>query len=103
MTNELRAKFEEWRDSLPEKHWARYDLSACKLGWNAGRASRDAEVEALKRDADRYRWLRGDSEMDDEELLKRFHVFNGCDPSSLDEAIDAAMAQCGEKKDDDAL
>lgn len=48
MTNELRAKFEAWRDSLPAKHWARYDLSACKLGWDAAHASRDAEVEALQ-------------------------------------------------------
>lgn len=28
-------EFEAWRDSLPEKHWAKYDLSACRLGWEA--------------------------------------------------------------------
>jgi hypothetical protein len=36
MTDMHREDFDEWRDSLPEKHWARYDLSACKLGFDAG-------------------------------------------------------------------
>lgn len=31
-------EFEAWRDSLPATHWARYDLSACRLGWEAARA-----------------------------------------------------------------
>lgn len=34
---ELGKGFVEWRDSLPNSHWARYDLSACKLGWDAAR------------------------------------------------------------------
>lgn len=29
--------FDAWRDSLPKTHWARFDLSACRLGWDAGR------------------------------------------------------------------
>jgi hypothetical protein len=29
------ADFERWRDGLPATHWARYDLSACRLGWDA--------------------------------------------------------------------
>jgi hypothetical protein len=31
----LRDAFNDWRDSLPKKHWSKYDLSACALGWNA--------------------------------------------------------------------
>ncbi len=27
--------FRDWVNSLPDKHWARYDLSACFLGWKA--------------------------------------------------------------------
>ncbi len=27
--------FDEWVASLPEKHWAKYDLSACRMGWDA--------------------------------------------------------------------
>lgn len=30
-------KFRAWVESLPDKHWAKYDLSACRLGWEAGR------------------------------------------------------------------
>lgn len=39
-------EFETWRDSLPEKHWAKYDLSACRLGW-------EAAIEFCKR----IRWI----------------------------------------------
>jgi hypothetical protein len=28
-------RFRLWVEGLPKTHWARYDLSACKLGWNA--------------------------------------------------------------------
>lgn len=28
-------QFDTWVKSLPEKYWARYDLSACRLGWEA--------------------------------------------------------------------
>ena len=28
--------FARWRDSLPKTHWAKYDLSACRLGFDAG-------------------------------------------------------------------
>lgn len=27
--------FHAWRDTIPQKYWARYDLSAVKLGWSA--------------------------------------------------------------------
>ena len=28
--------FDEWKATLPPKSWARYDLSAARLGWEAG-------------------------------------------------------------------
>jgi len=27
--------FDAWTDSLPAKHWAKYNLGVCYLGWNA--------------------------------------------------------------------
>ena len=27
--------FQAWVQSLPADHWSRYDLSACRLGWDA--------------------------------------------------------------------
>lgn len=32
-------EFEAWVASLDPKHWAKYDLGACRLGWEAGRAA----------------------------------------------------------------
>ena len=60
--DELRAKFAAWWDSdedIPTFN-CRPDspLRWAMAGWYAAYASRDAEVEALKRDAERYRWLR---------------------------------------------
>lgn len=39
-------EFRAWVDSLPAKHWAKYDLSACRLGWEAAteRAANIAEA-----------------------------------------------------------
>ncbi len=53
-TDELRAKFYTWwRQQIWKPDW-----SDGWKAWQAAHASRDAEVEALKRDAERYRWLR---------------------------------------------
>jgi hypothetical protein len=41
-------EFDKWVDSLPSKHWAKYDLSACCLGFNAGRASIRAEFDRME-------------------------------------------------------
>ena len=43
--------FRTWVESLPAKHWAKYDLSACRLGWNAGREAllKEQEKEKLTR------------------------------------------------------
>jgi hypothetical protein len=31
-------EFTAWTKTLDPKHWARYDLSACRLGWEAAKA-----------------------------------------------------------------
>lgn len=33
------AEFRAWVESLPPTYWARYDLSAARIGWEAARAS----------------------------------------------------------------
>lgn len=38
--------FDAWVKTLPEKHWAKYDLSACRLGWEAKKAKRIAADES---------------------------------------------------------
>lgn len=30
-------EFTAWAHTMPPKYWARYDISACKLGWAACR------------------------------------------------------------------
>jgi hypothetical protein len=45
-------EFRAWVEALPVAHWAKHDLSACRLGWEAGRAAAEQELrdarEALK-------------------------------------------------------
>lgn len=36
-------EFDAWVASMPDPYWSRYDLSACKLGWMAGRQALTAE------------------------------------------------------------
>ena len=87
-TDELRAKFEAWclhRGVNTEKRSNGYYFSdeVCfwwKL-WSAAYASRDAEVESLRKNAERYRWLRKNHNAD---LLAE---------DIIDEAIDAAMQE----------
>lgn len=31
------ARFIEWRNAMPDKHWSKYDLSAVRLGYELGR------------------------------------------------------------------
>lgn len=43
--------FDAWRNSLPATHWSKYDLSACRLGWDAAIAvflSRTESGEAVR-------------------------------------------------------
>jgi hypothetical protein len=42
-------EFESWVASLDPKHWAKHDLSACRLGWKAGCASLATELLALRK------------------------------------------------------
>lgn len=41
------AAFDAWRDSLPAKHWSKYDLAACRIGWDAARNSPTHVGEAV--------------------------------------------------------
>lgn len=36
--------FDEWVKSMPDTHWAKHDISACRLGWNAALAQ-NAQAE----------------------------------------------------------
>lgn len=31
--------FRAWAHALPEKHWAKHDISACRMGWDAAKAN----------------------------------------------------------------
>lgn len=66
-----------------------------QAAYESGRASRDAEVEALKRDAERYRWLR---EREDAHngtpFICIFHgSFGHWNREYADREIDAAMTK----------
>lgn len=42
------AAFDAWVATLPAKHWAKYDISACRLGWEAQKANRiEADESAV--------------------------------------------------------
>ena len=51
-------EFELWVASLPKNYWARYDLSACRLGWEAARAALliDSDDAALCRERAMTQW-----------------------------------------------
>ena len=80
-------------------------LDAFKAGaaWQAAKSVPDAELERLRKDAERYRWLRSPN-------VGPATVYNVCmeriegglstlkSDSLLDEAIDAAIAAEGEKE-----
>lgn len=40
-------EFRAWVASMPEQHWAKYDLSALRIGWHYGRKPLMAENERL--------------------------------------------------------
>lgn len=102
-TNELRAKFEMWcanharnlslRKSSGRVYWYADTLQAWEL-WLAANASRDAEVEALRKDAERYRAFRRAAIREDDSFIERVMLRipdKDCTESQFDEAIDAAM------------
>jgi hypothetical protein len=64
-----------------------------------------AERDRLRKDAERYRWLRGDGQHDSSSRWMRWriehwgsHTWNDLRGAELDDAIDAALG--GEKKDE---
>jgi|SRR6185312_7679417 len=98
-TDELRAKFDAWaRDhNLPIHRdgivtdYAYFEIDLAWNAYQAAHASRDAEVEALRKDAERYRWLRENGD----QMIGRDR---GEGPEwtywdELDQAIDAAMRE----------
>ena len=42
------AEFSAWRNSIPDKHWARTDLSALRLGYELGKQVAGVENEKLR-------------------------------------------------------
>jgi len=60
---EANPEFTAWCDTLPEKHWARYDLSACRLGWEAAIAQRDERIKELGDALDRINDIMWESYM----------------------------------------
>lgn len=103
-TDELRAKFEAWcaaemNDPQPLKgkrgNYIELDTQLAWTVWQAAHASRDAEVEALKRDAERYRWLREREDAHDgTPFICIFHgSFGHWNREYADREIDDAMAK----------
>lgn len=93
-TDELRTKFEEWW--LREVGPLNFDFgwSNAWFAYQAAHASRDAEVEARKRDAERYREFRRAAVREDDSFIERMMLRipdKDCTESQFDEAIDAAM------------
>jgi len=106
-TDELRAKFESAISSFdPNEFKAIFSLERGEDGgykdeailalWNGyrlGYASRDAEVEALKRDAERYQALRLAFAEDDEVFIEKItDALRGrdCTAAEFDAAVDTA-------------
>lgn len=118
-TDELRAKFEahftpppyEWiftrygKDSSWPHLYRHYDVQCAWEGWQAAHASRDAEVEALRKDVERLNWLEQDMKAGSDGTSIYYCPGKFCYPylsssgvgekseNTLREAIDAAMAK----------
>lgn len=90
-TDELRAKFEAWiRVNVTDFHYLPADVRRFAEHVFAGaHASRDAEVEALRKDAERYRWL---SRKHANPVEKDWYVYGATGPF-LSDSIDAAMRE----------
>ena len=96
-TDELRAKFEAWWNFLLQTPNATAYSSGLPadgdyqgfswLAFQAAHASRDAEVEALRKDAERYRWLKAN---DNAYLLSE---------DLIDDAIEVASYKIPDRKE----
>ena len=93
--HELRAKFEAWAKSKGssltrtldgDDYWDSWTSAAWAV-WQAAHASRDAEVEALRKDAERYRWIREKRSGEELTLVMNYEF------KDLDEAIDVVMQE----------
>lgn len=111
--DKLRAKFEAWmlsegaffditghmflRDD--EGEYIDSESFGAYLAYQAGHASRDAEVEALRRDAERYRCLRACSGYQAPFCVTQNigHDWIIVRRDELDHAIDAAMREGGKE------
>lgn len=49
--------FSAFVDSMPDKHWAKYDLSAVRLGWEAHKAQKKTKTVTVSVSADVLRSL----------------------------------------------
>jgi hypothetical protein len=58
--------FDEWVETLPANHWAKYDISACKVGWDARQAAIDEHVEKYERFRDVVAFVVNHMPMSDE-------------------------------------
>lgn len=100
-TTELRAAFELWASD--EGRWpaaVERDAAGCyKLAqtvtlwfaWKAGHASATQQHEGLRKDAERYQFLRDPANDDGPSLLGTYGL------GDLDDAIDAALSVAGDK------
>lgn len=100
MTDELRAKFEAWyvenAFDYPSNPIGSRECGLQWKAWQAAHASRDAEVEALRKDAERYRAFRRAAIREDDSFIERVMLRipdKDCTESQFDEAIDAAMQE----------
>lgn len=48
-------EFDAWVKSLPPTYWARYDLSAARIGWEAGKKSSERELAEARGDAEAWK------------------------------------------------
>jgi hypothetical protein len=72
-------EFRAWVETLPDAHWAKHDLSACRLGWEAGRAAlphlstaiHDVALEEAARAADaaELKWAVGSKNLADDPAM----------------------------------
>lgn len=96
--DQLKAAFNEW---VEKSDWARADTAPGELGKHMADVIRmrfdqlKAESEALRKDAERYRWLRDSSESIHQFYLSTPIWFTGVKFSkeNVDNTVDAAMSK----------
>lgn len=102
---QFEAAYNEWHDKT---EWVQKTAEAHELGKHRADVLKDrvdkiqAEAEALRKDAERYRWLRdqapkarGEWEIDGQ----RYGMMLGADQDDVDEAVDALMSAMAAKEE----